>query len=155
MCTRKIHAAFETVRRIRPEAQHARFAGNHVWLKESCFKQNVLRIIFNSAVRTAHDARKGERLLVISNDQKRIIEFAGFAIEQCEFFVRLSETNMDAAIDFGCIKRVHRLAQFHHHIVGHIHHRADRTHAAACKTPHHPRRCGRFGIDATHQTANI
>ncbi len=80
----KIHAALEAVRRLRTEAQHARFAGYRRRLKKRALEQNVSGILRHRAVGAAHDAGQRERFLIVRDDQKIRLQIDLLIVEQFE-----------------------------------------------------------------------
>lgn len=75
-------------------------------------------------------------------------------IEQHQLLAFFGQAHTDAAVDFGKIKSVQRLAQLQHHVVGDIDGSVDAAHVGATQALNHPQ--GWLGqVDVADHTAQV
>ncbi|MNR19391.1 hypothetical protein D3C85_1361790 [compost metagenome] len=62
------------------------------------------------------------------------------AVEQDELLALFRHAYADAAVDFGEVEGVHRLAEFEHHVVGDVDGSVDAAHVGTTQALDHPQR---------------
>ena len=98
-------------------------------VKISRFQHNRGCIVHNFGIQSAHDSGNGYRLLLIPNHQHIRLNFALRAIQcsKVHFSIGSVHHNM---MNLVRVKRMSRLSQFQHNIVGQIRQQINRAHSA-------------------------
>ena len=143
------------VRSIGMQTVTARTTGNRQRAEERTFQQNVLRFIIHTRVLTTKDTPHGQRFVVVSNHQRIRTQFCFATVKQNQGFPFFCHTHNNPAFNAVFVERVHRLAQFKQHIVGHVNHGIDGANTATAQFLFHPQRRWRLNIDAFHHAAQI
>ena len=84
----------------------------------------------------------------VGDQQEGRIQRRVVAIEQLQRFAGARMAHHDVALQHVVVERMQRLAQFQHHVVGDVDHRADRAQTAAAQAFGHPQRRVRGHVDA-------
>ncbi len=151
----RVDAALKAVRSVGVHAERPRLAGELDRGEVRGFEKNVARVILHRTVQPAHDSGQRDRAGVVRNQQRagRALHFA--LIEQRELLARLGQAHADSTLQLVIIEAMHRLAEFHHDIVGDVDDRADRPQAAAAQLFLHPQRGLGRGIDAADDPTDV
>ena len=76
-------------------------------------------------------------------------------IEQHQLLTLFGHTHADAAVDFGEIERVQRLAQFEHHVVGDVDRSVNTANVGTTQALDHPQRSWLGQVDVTDHTPQV
>ena len=150
----EIDAALEAITGVADEPKPARFALDDRRAPERAFEKHGGRRIVDARVLAAHDAGEAQRLFLVADEQQIRLEIEHLPVEQRELFAGVGEADHDGAIEQPVVVGMQRLAEFQHHVVGDVDDGGDRADAAALDAFLHPRRRGRFGVDAFDDAAH-
>ena len=133
------------MRRLRAQAVSLCGAANRRWGEDGALDDHARGGRCNLAARAPHHAGKGEGGAFVGDHQVCCIEAAHLVVERLEALPLLGEANLHGVAHLGTIKRVRRLAELQHDVVGGIHNVRDRAEAGRLEAHLHSiRRCGNF-----------
>ena len=98
-----------------------------------------------------HHATDSGRGGVVDDQHVGGIQGAFDVVERDHRLTRFGETHPEATADEATVVRVHRMPQFEHHVVRHVHGRRDRPDPGQQQTALHPPRRHRMRVDAGHR----
>ncbi len=150
-----VHAALEAVRGIRVQPQRAGPAGNHGRREPGALQQDVAGRVRDARIQPAHDAGQRDRAGIVADGQDFRVQLDLFLVQQHEPLAGPAEAHGDAALQPVQVEGVHGLAQFHEHVVGAVHHRADAADAAATQGLLHPQGRGGGRVDAADDAPGV
>lgn len=151
----RIHTTLEAVRRVGVQAIGAGLAGNGDAVEEGAFQEQIAGIVAHTAVLTAHHAGDGQRAAMISDDQSIGTQADFLAVEQHQLLALFSHPHANAAIDFGEVEGVHRLAELEHHVVGDVHRCIDAANIGTTQALDHPQRGRARQVNVTYNATEV
>ena len=150
-----IDTALKALRAVAGKAEAARFARDTRRVKPRGFKDDVLRRIAASAIRTAHHSRDCQRFFCIG-DKQLVARKGRFAVvEQAQGFARIRLANDDTALHFVRIEGMQRRTEGQHDVVGDVHHRIVGADTGATQSFSNVRRCCASDINATNNATEV
>ena len=122
-------------------------------------EEHAARGVGDAGVVAAHDpaqrnCARGLAALAVGHHQQILVERHGAAVEQLHLLARVRMTHHDRPLQRVLVEGVHRLAEFEHHVLGHVDQETDRAHAAAAQAFGHPWRRRRGRVHAVEHTAD-
>ncbi|MNM88706.1 hypothetical protein D3C81_1009290 [compost metagenome] len=152
----RVDAALVAVRGIGVQAVGTGFTGDGDRLEEGAFEEQVAGFFgVHTAVLATHDAGDGQGAGVVGDYQGVGAQGNFLAVEQDELLALFGHAHADAAVDFGEVEGVHRLAEFEHHVVGDVDGSVDAAHVAAAQAFDHPQ-WGRLAqVDVADDAAQV
>ena len=120
---------------------------------EGGFDVHIARVVANGCRVATHDARQRLDGRGICNDADRGVQVDRVAVEQLELLARPRPAHHKLVIDLVEIEDVRRPSELEHHVIGDVHQRRHAALPATRQSLHHPGRCLRLGVDATHDAA--
>ena len=118
-------AALKAVRRLRAETVSLCAASNRCWGEDRALNDHALRGGGNLTRGASHHASEGECGTLIGNHKVARIKRSLNMVERLKLLLRLRQANLDPRANSGSIKRVGRLPEFEHDVVGRVHHVGD------------------------------
>jgi hypothetical protein len=138
---RAIHATLEARRRFRLQSQRLAGLANLRRREVSRLEHDTLRRRRDLRVGAAHHAADVFRVFAVGDHQHVRRQRPLLAVERRHCFARLRAPDNHLAVDHLVqVERVHRLANFEHHVVGDVDQVADGPHAAGEQAVLHPLR---------------
>lgn len=92
---------------------------------------------------------------MVSNDQRVRTQGNFLPIEQYQGLTLLGHADANSTANLGEIKRMHRLTELKHDVVGNIDHRINAADIAAAQALNHPERRSARQVDVTDNATNI
>ena len=118
-------------------------------------EEDIPRGIGDARFKAAHDAGYRKRVALVRDQHEAGIEHGLAAVEQLQRLVGARMPHHDVALQRIVVEGMHRLTQLQHHVVGHVHHRADRAHAGATQPLGHPQRRASGRIDTLDNAPQV
>jgi hypothetical protein len=106
-------------------------------------------------VLATHHAGHGQSAGVVGDHQGVGAQGNFLAVQQDQLLALFGHAHADAAVDFGEVEGVHRLAELEHHVVGDVDGGVDAAHVAAAQALDHPQRGRLAQVDVTDDTAQV
>ncbi len=150
-----VHTTLVAVRSVSMQTIGTRLAGHRNGVEERAFQENIAGTGSHAAVLATHDTGDCQRALVIGNDQRVGTQADFLTVEQNELLALLGHAHTNPAVDFGQIKRMQRLTQLQHHVVGDVDSGIDAAHVGTTQTLDHPQRGRTRQVDIADHTAQV
>ena len=133
----------------------AGLAGQGNGVEEGALQKQITRSAVDATVLAPHHASDGQGTLVIGNDQRIGTQADLLAIQQDQLLALFGHAHTNAAIDFGKIEGMQRLAQLEHDVVGDINGGIDTADVRTTQAFDHPQRRRARQIDVADHSAEI
>ncbi len=108
-------------------------------LEGGALEQHGGGVVHDLALLAAHDARKAGGVLPVGDDQHRLVQLVGLAVQRGQRLAGVRPAHDDGLVlHLGKVEGVHRVAGLQHHEVGDVHDVVDGPYARAVQVFPHP-----------------
>lgn len=151
----EVHTPLEAIGGVRRETVGTGTTGDGIGGKEGALEEQVGGVQGDAGILTPHDAGEGQGPGFVGDQQGVGCRGHGLAIEEQHLLTGLRESHVDLPAQLRLVEGVQRLAELEHHVVGHVHQRADGADAATRQALLHPLGRRRLGIHAADDPSGI
>ena len=125
---------------FRSKPETAGRVANRRSVKDRRFEDHPRRALPHLRGGAAHDSGQADGVIGIGDHQHSAVERAPLVVQGLELLAVPGAAHHDRPVRNRVgVVRMHRLAQLVHHVVGDVHHRADRPHPGGQQAALHPR----------------
>ncbi len=144
----RIDAALETVDRIGRQLVASASTGDRIRREAGALEEYARHVARDFRRHAAHHAGKRQRTRIVGDQQVGGSSSTSWPLSSVSVSPACARRTRMPPASFDSVERVHRLAQFQHHVVRDVDDRVDAANAGAAQPLAHPVRCARMQVDA-------